>query len=66
LVKATSKTRRPPLPYRTVSLEAIEHYVPLDLILPKGPKESLLIGVVLTYPLQASLDEPLDVGRVKC
>jgi hypothetical protein len=66
LAKATSKTRKSPLTHLRVSLEAIEYCVPLGLILPEVPKESLLVGVVLTHLLQASLDEPLNVGRVKC
>jgi hypothetical protein len=64
-VEATSKTRRSPRPYLTVGLEAIYHHIPLGLVFPEIPEESLLFGVVFSYPLQAALYEALDVILVE-
>ena len=53
-----------PPPHFTVSFEGLHHRLSLRLILPEVPKEVLLFGVVLTYPLQSALHEPVKVGRV--
>ncbi len=55
---------RPPRPDLTVGLKAFDHQIPLGLVLPETPEEPLLLGVVLTDPLQAALDEPIDVSGI--
>jgi hypothetical protein len=61
-----SKARRPPRPYLTVGLEALYHHLPLGLVLPEVPEESLLLGIILANPLQAALDPTLHVPLVEC
>jgi hypothetical protein len=46
----------PPSPHR-VRLEAFYHHLPLGLVIPEVTEESFLLGVVLSYPLQAALDK---------
>ena len=57
--------RRLPRLDLTVGLEAFEQYPPLGLHLPEVPEESLLLGIVLPDPLQASLHEALYVPLVE-
>jgi hypothetical protein len=57
-----SGSSRPDL---AVGLEALDLLLPLGLVLPEAPEESFFFGVVFSYALQASLDEPLHVGGVE-
>jgi hypothetical protein len=66
LSETSSKTRRPAWPNLTVGLEAIYHYLPLGLVLPELTEELLLLGVVLTNHLQASLYSTLYIVWIKC
>ena len=50
-----SRTRRPPPPDLTVSLETVKHFLPLRLVLLEISEDLFLFWVVLAYPLQASL-----------
>ncbi len=56
---------RPSRPDFAVSLEAVDHQIPLGLVLPEVPEELFLFGVVLPYALKTPLDKPLDVGGVQ-
>jgi hypothetical protein len=54
LRETPSKTSRPASPDLAVGLEAIYHHLPLSLVIPKVPEESLLIRIILitSYSLQ--------------
>jgi hypothetical protein len=54
LRRTTSKPLGPTRPYLTVSLEALYHHIPLSLILPEVPEESLLLGIIHAQPGQRS------------
>jgi hypothetical protein len=60
-----SKAWRPSRPDLAVGLEAIYHHLPLGLILEEVTEESLLLGVVLTNPLQASLYPTIYIVWIK-
>jgi hypothetical protein len=60
ILKTCGQTR----PDLYFDLEAVEHHLPLGLVLPEVPKEPFLFGVVLADPLQAALDEPLVGGKI--
>jgi hypothetical protein len=63
-VSDNPKTQRPPRPDRTVSLEAIYHHLPLSLVLPEISEYIFLLGIILSDPLQASLNEAFYVPLV--
>ena len=42
---------------RRVRLESFYHHLPLSLVLPEVAEGLFLLGIVLSYPLRAALDE---------
>jgi hypothetical protein len=49
----------------TVGPEAFYHHIPLGLVIPEVPEELLLIRIILTNPLKASLYPTLYVPLVE-
>jgi hypothetical protein len=58
--------QRPSRPDLAVGLQALYHYLPLSLVIPEVTEELLLLRVVLTNPLQASLYPTIYIVRIKC
>jgi hypothetical protein len=54
-----------PLVTSLSAFEAIYHHLPLGLVIPEVPKESFLLGINISYPLQVALDVPLFDSRPK-
>lgn len=50
--------RRPPRPDLTVGLKAFYHYIPLGLVIPEVPEESLPLRIILVDPLRPPFTKP--------
>jgi hypothetical protein len=53
----TQRPLAPPRPHLTDRLETIYNHLPLSRVFPEIPEEPFLLWVVLSYPLQAAVNE---------
>jgi hypothetical protein len=60
-----SELRRSPRLILTVGPKAFDHHILPGLVLLELPGEPLFFGVVLSDPLQATLDSAVNISRVK-